>query len=178
MNCPALCTKSSDLELESSSLTFYIILDFKLPPDFECFTHLCIFLGDPTVSEFYVLTFRNTLFRLHSPCQHDLWSCNRVFRNVSTWNSDTVESPKRKNTPSYILILRGRLTEIQGWLPPRTFRCSCVCCCFVLFGCFLGVSLNEENYFDVMGYVDPTYFVLEGQQRKQERKSHAVRMIF
>ena len=48
----------------------------------------------------------------------------------------------------------------------------------VLFGCYLGVSLNEENYFDAMGYVGPTYFVLEGQQRKQERKSHNVRMIF
>lgn len=32
-------------------------------------------------------------------------------------------------------------------------------------GGYLGVSLNEEHFFDARGYVGPTYFVLEGQQR-------------
>jgi len=59
-------------------------------------------LSDSPVSEFYVPKFRNTLFHLHRwySCLHDLWRWDRVFRNVSTYNSDAGESLKRKNTTS------------------------------------------------------------------------------
>jgi len=52
--------------------------------------HLAVFflLGDSPASEFYMPTFRNTLFHLHrslnQPCLKDLWRWNRVFRNIGT----------------------------------------------------------------------------------------------
>jgi hypothetical protein len=42
------------------------------------------FWGDSPAYEFYVQTFRNTLFRLHGSCKHKLWRWNRqsIFKRL------------------------------------------------------------------------------------------------
>jgi hypothetical protein len=53
---------------------------------------LCSLLGNSSASEFYMLTFQNTLFNLHRrvgsyiPANED--GTHRVFRNVGIQNSD------------------------------------------------------------------------------------------
>jgi len=51
-------------------------------------------LSDSSASEFYVPTFRNTLFKLH---RLFTWPM-KCSRKVGTQNSDAGKSPKRKNT--------------------------------------------------------------------------------
>jgi len=54
---------------------------------------VCFLLGNSPASEFYIPTFRNTVFHLHRRV-----GMNRVFRNVGIQNSDAGELPSRKNT--------------------------------------------------------------------------------
>ena len=180
-NCPALCTKSSHLEFESNSLTPYISLDFKLPPHCEC----CIFWVIPRRQNFLCRRFGtlSSVFIARVDTTYEVVT-DRVFRNFSTYNSDGGESPKRNNTTSYILILVwGRWTEIQGWLPRRTFRCCCFCycccCCFVWFVGLLSGCINEwRKLFWRNGLRGSYVFCCRGTEIKQEWKSHAVRTIF
>jgi len=78
---------------------------------------VCFLLGNSPASEFYMPTFRNTLFHLHMQVdmkyiQHILLTYllmkmeQSVFRNVGMYNSDAGELPRRKHTTrSYILVL-------------------------------------------------------------------------
>jgi hypothetical protein len=59
-------------------------------------------LGDTPPSEFYLSTFRNTLFHIHKSLKQPMtYEYGTVcVRNVGTENSDAGESPKRENTSS------------------------------------------------------------------------------
>jgi len=75
------------------------ILYFKLSPCCEC----CVFLlGDSSASEFYVLTFQNTMSHLHWSCEQELWRWYSMFWNIGTQYLDGEESPKGKNTTNHI----------------------------------------------------------------------------
>jgi len=69
---------------------------------------VCFLLGKSPASEFYMPTFRNTLFHLYRlvgveylPSYED--GTDRVFRNVSIENSDAGELRRRKHTTYNIL---------------------------------------------------------------------------
>jgi len=66
-----MCTSSSSYVLQrvcTGLLSEYIILDFN----FRSVLNIVFFiLGDSTASEYYVPTFRNTLFHLHRWCKQE-----------------------------------------------------------------------------------------------------------
>ena len=82
-------------------------------------------LGDSSVSEFYLSTFWNTVFSIfigsvrESLSIYHLWRWNRVFWNISTYNSDAGESPKRKNT-TFSTHWKFEIKNVDGYLPVDT----------------------------------------------------------
>ena len=70
-----------------------MILNFRL-----CRIVLCCFLGNSRSSEFYMPTFRNTLFHVHRHVVTCLWTWSRMFRNVGIQKSEAGEVPRRNYT--------------------------------------------------------------------------------
>ena len=72
---------------------------------------VCFLLGNSLAPEFYVPTFRNTLFHLHTqvgvknlhtypPMKME----QTVFRNVGIYDSDAGELPRRKHTTAIFVV--------------------------------------------------------------------------
>jgi hypothetical protein len=77
-------------QLKVNNFNLFLIWNFR------CVLNVVFFLfGDSPASEFYMPTFRNTLFHLHRRLQR--WNSVPKRRHK---NSEAEESPKRKNTTS------------------------------------------------------------------------------
>jgi len=98
----------------------YLISNFRRVLNVFCFLP-----GNSPVSEFYMPTFRNTLFHLHRQMSVHLsayedWT-DRVFRNVGISNSDVGELPRRKHKnfqfSSYFRLFPNFNVTCSLWFP-------------------------------------------------------------
>ena len=102
--------KSSDLELrEKASLDTSLISNFRRVPNVVCFL-----LGNSPASEFYIPTFRNTLFHLH-------WRIG-----VKDDTDSSVKMEQCSETSAYKIQTLGSYQEEsiqQGWRRSRDYSC-------------------------------------------------------
>jgi hypothetical protein len=119
---PSACTRVHFTYLTLSALRAnypaHLILDLislKYLPKTRILNFVVFFiLGDAPASEFYVPTFRSTLFHLHrSSCSHRLWRWNRhVVPKRRHIKFRRRESPKRRNTTfTTEQILKSRIVK-------------------------------------------------------------------
>ena len=94
---------------------------------------VCFLLGNSPTSEFYIPTFRNTLFHLHRRIgmKYTLYlpayQEGTVFRNVGIYNSDAGELPKRKRT-AFRTRRKFEIKTIRFDISVRPYASLCLWC--------------------------------------------------
>jgi hypothetical protein len=90
-----LLQNSATLDIHVQTSTQFLISNFR-----RVVNVVFSLLGDSPASEFYLTTFRNTLFHIHRSFKQPMTYEDGTVcvRNVGAEHSDAEESPKRNNT--------------------------------------------------------------------------------